>query len=56
MSNLAETPTYNDATLQIELKSDVVLASEIKSENDALKRQLELAIAFSNANLQRHAE
>jgi len=42
--------------LQIELKSAVALASEIKSENDDLKRQLELANAFSNANLQRHAE
>jgi hypothetical protein len=38
MSILAETPTNNDATLQIELKSDVALASEIKYENDDLRR------------------
>jgi septin family protein len=38
------------------LKSAVALASEIKSENGDLKRELEVAIAFSIANLQRHAE
>jgi DNA repair exonuclease SbcCD ATPase subunit len=55
----ASTTIMTDETiteLQIELKSAVALASEIKSENDDLKRQLESANAFSNANLQRHAE
>jgi len=71
MSILAETPTIIqqledissrlvlDETiteLQIEVKSAVALAREIKSENDDLKRQLESANAFSNANLQRHVE
>ena len=71
MSILAETPTIiqqlEDASsrlvldetiteLQIEMKSAVALAGEIKSENDDMKRQLESANAFSNANLQRHAE
>ena len=71
MSILAETPTIIqqlvDASsrlvldetiteLQIEMKSGVALAGEIKSENDDMKRQLESANAFSNANLQRHAE
>jgi rRNA maturation endonuclease Nob1 len=71
MSILADTSTssqlFDDATsnimfndamieLQIELKGAVALATELKSENDDLKRQLESHIAFSNANLQRHAE
>jgi hypothetical protein len=71
MSILAEASTssqlFDDATsnimfddsmieLQIELKGAVALATELKSENDDLKRQLESRIAFSNANLQRHAE
>ena len=71
MSILTETSTssqlFDNATskimcddtmieLQIELKGAVALATELKSENDDLQRQLESHIAFSNANLQRHAE
>jgi len=42
--------------LQIELQNSRALTNEYKQENTELKRQLDLANAFSNANLQRHAE
>ena len=42
--------------LQIELQNSLALANEYKQDNTELKRQLDSANAFSNANLQRHAE
>jgi len=42
--------------LQIELQNSLALANEYKQDNTELKRQLDLANAFSNANLQRTAE
>lgn len=42
--------------LQIELQNSLALAKDYKEENLDLKKQLASANAFSNTNLQRHAE
>ena len=42
--------------LQIELQNSLALTNDYKEENIRLKKELASANAFSNANLQRHAE
>ena len=42
--------------LEIELKQTLALTNDYKEENIRLKKELASANAFSNANLQRHAE
>ena len=42
--------------LKIELQNTLALANDYKEENIRLKKELASTNAFSNANLQRHAE